>query len=168
MRLDVHQNTFETRCFAAWVSVLRNQHVGFREVSHLRTLPDIVLDRPKGRHDAGVIVNVDQSAVFKAQKVEIAWMHEKSPPVRLTTVAVFVAVNNSVELTFTSDAGQENSEVGCLHKTSVPVGCFGIQKCALCDGVRKCGASRCRPQCGTRLAIVDVSSSSRPGITAIT
>ena len=94
MRLYVHQNTFETRRSAAWVSVLRNQHVGFRKISHHRTLPDVVSDRPKGRHDAGVIVNVDQSAVCKAQKVEIARMHEKSPPVRLTTVAVFVAVNN--------------------------------------------------------------------------
>ena len=125
MRLYVHKNTFETRRSAAWVSILRNQHVGFREISHHRTLPDVVSDRPKGRHDAGVIVNVDQSAVCKAQKVEIARMHEKSPPVRLTTVAVFVAVNNSVELTFTSDAGQDElREPGACSRASVPAGCL--------------------------------------------
>ena len=107
MRLDVHQNTFETRCSAAWVSVLRNQHVGFREIGHHRTLPDVVSGGPEGRHDAGVIVYVDQSSVFKAQPVEIVRMHKKSLSVRLMTVAVFITVDNGVELPFTSDAGQD-------------------------------------------------------------
>ena len=42
-------------------------------------------------------------------------MYKKSPPVRLTTVAVFVAVNNGVELTLTSTLVRRTPRVGCLQ-----------------------------------------------------
>ena len=52
-------------------------------------------------------------------------MHDKSLPFRLTTVAVFVAVNNGVELTFISDASQDElREPGARSRTSVSVGCL--------------------------------------------